>query len=266
MGAVANTNLSFGVAEILSLISIVLSAVFTMVSLILFFLYDRKLKRLQEKELIFKRSPYPYITGMYINPENSLETEELTDDSGLLYSQKLCLNDLEEEDIEWIKNNQQVFEYRYFSGENCFVWKMNELSDRSYVILHCANTIVIKNYGETMVSAKILELRMYESLRSKKCATYKGAGTVYRILEKQGSCDTWVIPNTFVSCRVDSICESAKPYIGKNVLEETCPQNVTGWAKLEIDIEVQNRMRESMKYTLRVVNSERQTYTETIPL
>lgn len=39
MGAVANTNLSFGVAEILSLISIVLSAVFTMVSLILFFLY-----------------------------------------------------------------------------------------------------------------------------------------------------------------------------------------------------------------------------------
>lgn len=207
-----------------------------------------KLNTLQQKDLIFKYSPYPYVTEVYINPP----------------TQSLSMNDLSNFDREWIKENSYVFDYRTFNGESGFVWKLDDLSDDSYTILPCANKIVIKNYGEMMVSAQILELRMFNSLNSDEHSIYKGAGTIHRILKENGECDSWEIPVTFVSGRADDVCKAAKEYIGVNVLGKPCPQSVTVWAKLEIDVAVQNRMGETRNCTLQIINSELQTYSATI--
>lgn len=243
-----------------SFISIAFSVIVSLIgSLIVYALCDRKLNKLQQKDLIFKYSPYPYIEGLYINPH----TEESSNNLVLQRCQKLTKADLDSRDKDWIKEHGKAFAYRVFNGKDCFVWKLDDLSESSYKISHCINTLVLKNIGERMVSAEIQELRMFGSLESQECFRYKGSGVIHRILQAEGNNDILKIPLTVISYNDNGGCAEEEPYIGINLLDNPCIRNLFTWEKLEIDINVQNITGECYGYTLRLIYSDRQVYSET---
>ena len=61
-----------------SFISIAFSVIVSLIgSLIVYALCDRKLNKLQQKDLIFKYSTYPYIEGLYNNPHTEESSNNL---------------------------------------------------------------------------------------------------------------------------------------------------------------------------------------------
>lgn len=245
-----------------SFISIVFSVIVSLISsLIVYALCNRKLNKLQQKDLIFKYSPYPYIEGLYINPH----TDNFSNNSALQCCQKLSETDLDSRDRDWIKEHGKAFAYRVFSGKDCFVWKLDDSSDSGYKVSHCINTLVLKNIGERMISAEIKELRMFGSLESQEYFRYEGSGVIHRILQAEGNSDILEIPLTVISYNDNGGCAEEEPYIGTNLLDNPCVRNLFTWVKLEIDISAQNITGESYEYILRLIYSDRQVYAETVP-
>lgn len=252
-------NYQWDIQSGLSLIAIVVSAFSFGNSFVIFWLYERKLNKMQQKDLVFKYSPYPRIDGLYINPQ----INEPPENSDLLYCQKLTESDLKEDDKTWIREHGKSFAYRVFNGTECFVWKLEDSSESGYKVSHSINTLVLRNSGERMVSAEINELRLYNSSTSQECLTYEGSGTIHRFLQQEGQYDKLEIPLTVISYNDEGGCAEEEPYIGINLLENPCVRNLFTWEKLEIDITVQNIMGEKKEYTLSIVYSDRQVYTET---
>lgn len=204
--------------------------------------------------MVFKYLPYPYISGFYINPKTKPRADELH----LPCRQIVSDSDLDLIDKDWIEHTPKIFEYRVFMGVRGFVWKPTDLKERGYRVACCANTIVLRNLGERMVSAKVLEVRKFDSFEDKTPDICKGAGTIHQILEKDGKYNEWKIPITLITYGDGGDCEDSKPHIGSNLLEKLGQERVSDWQLLEIDLEVQNIMGDAKKYTLRLVYADQE--------